>query len=278
MFKNAIDAAVAACLSLLLELSGNPKAGNVDREHNHTDLKFEHFLASATGAFPAFIKAAESRKIGESILMAVEESKKWHKANNVHFGAFLLLIPLLTAWDEKGMRKMGRKATENLKKTSYEESLNLLKAFRMSSARVVNAKNLDLRNAETERMLLDSKISIYDWMAMAPEENLIAQELISGYSVSIEGAEFILKSEKPAKEAIVDLYYHLLSTHPDPLVIAKKGREYANKLMEWAKGAKNLKERRKLDEKLLRDRANPGTIADLTASSLYLALAEGWRF
>lgn len=278
MFKNAIDAAVAACLSMLLEVSGDPKAGNVDREHDYADLKFEHFLASATGAFPAFIEAAKSRKIGKCILMAVEESSRWHKAGNVHFGAFLLLIPLLTAWDEEGMRKMGRKATENLRKTSYWDSLNLLKAFRMSSARVVNAKNLDLRDTKTEKMLLDSKINIYDWMAMAPEENLIAKELVSGYSVSIEGAEFILKSEKPAKETIVDLYYHLLSTHPDPLVIAKKGREYANKLMELAGKAKSFEARKKLDERLLMDGANPGTIADLTASSLYLALAEGWRF
>jgi len=278
MFKNAIDAAVAACISLLLEVSGDPKAGNVDREHDFADLKFEHFLASATGAFPAFIEAAESRKIGDSILRAVEESRRWHKADNVHFGAFLLLIPLLTAWDEEGIRRMGRRATENLRKTSYKDSLNLLKAFRMSSARVVNARNFDLRDEETEKMLLKAKINIYDWMAMAPEENLIARELINGYSISVEGAEFILNSEKPAKDTIVNLYYHLLSNYPDPLVIAKKDREYANKLMEWAKKAKSIKARKELDEKLLRDEVNPGTIADLTASSLYLALAEGWRF
>ena len=62
MFESAEDSATAGVLSLLLEVSGNPKAGNVDREHNFHDLRFEHFLASASAVYPVFLKTA----IGES--------------------------------------------------------------------------------------------------------------------------------------------------------------------------------------------------------------------
>lgn len=276
MLKSPSEAAVAACLSLLLEVSGNPKAGNVDREHDFKDLRFEHFLASAAGAFPAFLEVAKKRRIGDGVLMAVKESMKWHKAENVHFGAFLLLIPLLASWDAGDVTEIAESARGRLKKTSYKDSLSVLKAFRFCSARVVEADELNLRDEETEREIVQKGINLYDWMRMAPEENLIARELVNGYRISVEGAEFILNYEN-SENAVVELYYHLLSKYPDPLIIAKMGREYAEKVTEWAKKAKTDDERRELDEKLLKDGANPGTIADLTTSSIYLALAEGWR-
>ncbi|MBO8180351.1 MAG: triphosphoribosyl-dephospho-CoA synthase [Archaeoglobus sp.] len=276
MLKSPIEAAVAACLSLLLEVSGNPKAGNVDREHDFKDLRFEHFLASAAGAFPAFLEVAEKRRIGDGVLMAIKESMKWHKAENVHFGAFLLLVPLVASWDAGDMADIAERARERLKNTGYEDSLSVLNAFRLCNARVVEAEELNLRDEETEREIVQKGINLYDWMKMAPEENLIARELVGGYGISVEGAEFILNFEKTEK-AVIELYYYLLSKYPDPLIIAKLGREYAEKITEWAKKAKTDDERRELDEKLLKDGANPGTIADLTASSIYLALAEGWR-
>jgi len=208
--------------------------------------------------------------------MAVKESMKWHKAENVHFGAFLLLVPLVASWDAGDIAEIAESARERLKKTGYEDSLSVLNAFRLCNARVVEVDDLNLRNEETEREIVQKGINLYEWMKMAPEENLIARELVDGYRISVEGAEFILNYED-AEEAVVELYYHLLSKYPDPLIIAKMGREYAEKVTEWAKKANTDDKRRELDEKLLKDNANPGTIADLTASSIYLALAEGWR-
>ena len=278
MIKRSEDAAIAACLALLLEVSGNPKSGNVDREHDFWDLRYEHFIASAVGAFPAFLMVAESGKIGDGVLLAVEESMRWHKAGNVHFGAFLLLTPLIASWREGNMVEMAKKAVEMLKKTDYSDSLKVLEAFRMCGARVVKAEKMNLQSSETEREIREKKVNLYDWMKMAPKENLIAKELAEGYQISLYGAEFILNSDMDANDTITTLYHDLLSKYPDPLIVAKKGKEYALKVMEWARNATGNRERiRELDEKLLRDNANPGTIADLTASSIYLAIAEGWR-
>lgn len=272
------EAAVAATLALLLEVSGNPKAGNVDREHDFEDLRYEHFLASAAGAFPVFLEVSVSRKVGEGIYNAVVESRKWHTATNVHFGAFLLLVPLIAAWDKGGKKEMAAGAVDVLKKTSYGDSLLVLKAFRMSEARVVEAAKMDLSDNETERRIVEERINLYEWMKMAPEENLIAKELIGGYRISLEGAELLMSLEGDVNERIVLLYHTLLSRYPDPLIMAKKGRDYAVGVMEMARkvleGDMSIEE---LDRKLIEDGANPGTIADLTASSIYFALIEGWK-
>ena len=43
---------------MLLEVSATPKPGNIDRDHDFDDTKYEHFLASAISAGPIFERAA----------------------------------------------------------------------------------------------------------------------------------------------------------------------------------------------------------------------------
>jgi len=280
MFEDSVDAAIAASLSLILEVSGNPKAGNVDREHNFHDLRYEHFIASAVGAVPAFITVARNKKIGDGILNAVRESMRWHKAGNVHFGAFLLLVPLIAAWDYGRKEDVAMGAVTLLKKSDYRDSLKVLEAFRMCKARVVKAERYDLQDEKTENEIKDKRMNLYDWMKIAPDDNLVAKELVEGYRISLFGAEILLNMNADTNESIVTLYHTLLSLYPDPLIIAKKGRKYAEKVVEWAKEVvecMDIKKIRMLDEKLIMDKANPGTIADLTVSSIYLALHEGWK-
>jgi len=281
-FESPVDAAVAAALSMLLEVSGNPKAGNVDRMHEFSDLKYEHFLASATASLPVFIEVARSGKIGEGIYKAVETSKKWHRASNVHFGAYLLLVPLLTAWNAESMFDVAKVAVENLKKTTYVDSIFISKAFRVCKARVISANNLSLQNASVEKLLLGRKVNVYEWMSMAPKENIIARELVEGYKISLRGAEYILSSDLEVNEKIVFLYHRFLSEYLDPLIISKAGVDKAKEVLALAKKALNsenpFKAFEELDELLINQNLNPGTIADIVVSSLYLAFVEGWRF
>jgi triphosphoribosyl-dephospho-CoA synthase len=279
-FNSEEDAAIAASLSMLLEVSGNPKAGNVDREHDFQDLKYEDFLASSIASLPVFIRAAENRRIGENVYEAVKFTKRWHKASNVHFGAFLLLIPLITVWDEVSIYRMVENAVENLKKTSATDSLLVLRAFKLCRARIIEAERFGLEDRETEMMLEREGVNLYDWMLMAPKENLIAKELTNGYRISLEGAEFIINSEISTNDRIVLLYHKLLSEYPDPLIISKAGWDVAEEVKNLAKKAYedgSIKRFKELDRLLLKKGLNPGTIADLVVSSLYLAIAEGWR-
>lgn len=279
MFRKAEESAVSAVLALLLEVSSTPKAGNVDREHNFEDLKFEHFLVSATASFPFFLKTAKRRKL--HIIDAVLASRKIGVNTNVHFGAFLLLFPLVAVWKSKNAKTAGENASNFLKETNFRDSLKILRAFQLIRPRVLNTGEMSLENKKVGSEIVKRKINVYEWMKLAPKENLIASELISGYPISTEGAEFLINLNEKTNDAIVLLYHKMLASYPDTLIISKFGIEKALEVMDLAKKAfeaRNFSEFRKLDEFLLKNRLNPGTIADLTASSIYLALMEGWKF
>lgn len=278
MFKRAEDAAISAVLALLLEVSGTPKAGNVDREHDFEDLKFEHFLISATSSFPFFLQTAKKKKI--YIFKAISESKNLGVKTNVHFGAFLLLFPLVAVWKSENSAIAGKNATEFLKGTSNLEALDIYKAFQLCRPRVLKTTEMSLENKVTGTEIIRKRMNVYEWMKLAPSENLIASEILNGYPISVDGANFLLNSNRNANESIVLLYHKMLASYPDTLIIAKAGREVAIEITNLAKKAfesKSFEEFRKLDDFLLKNKLNPGTIADLTASSIYLALLEGWK-
>ncbi|MCS7143639.1 MAG: triphosphoribosyl-dephospho-CoA synthase [Archaeoglobaceae archaeon] len=279
MFKNPEDSAISAVLALSLEVSGNPKAGNVDREHDFEDLKYEDFLISAITAFPYFLKTA---KKGEMYLSeAIAKGREYGVKTNVHFGAFLLLFPLVTAWRSENCEVAGKNATEFLKNTSHLESLRILKAFQLCNPRVLKTGEMSLESKRTEMEIIKRKINVYEWMKLAPKENLIAFELLNEYKISVEGAKFLLDLKKERNESVVLLYHKLLASYPDTLIVAKRGMEMAIEVMKLARKVlekNDPMEFRKLDDFLLKDDLNPGTIADLTASSIYLALLEGWKF
>ncbi len=280
-------AATAAVLSLLLELSANPKSGNVDRGHDLPGLRYEHFLASSASSYPVFLRAAKKEStVGDLILQAVIETSKWHRARNVHFGSFLLLIPLVYSWDAGNTEAITANAINAMKTTTVDDSLAVLKAFRLSEARVMKASSLSLEEDRTENELIKRNLNLYEWMLLAPEENIIARELTEGYRLSIEGMRGIFKAFKEFGDintAIVLVYHHFLSRFLDPLVIAKHGRKIAEEVRKKAEGvvklfSGDLEVFTALDCELVNRRINPGTIADLTVSSIFLSLIGGMRF
>jgi triphosphoribosyl-dephospho-CoA synthase len=288
MFSSEDDAAIAATLSMLLEVSGNPKSGNVDREHDFPDLRYEHFLASAASAYPVFRKAALRKgSIGGLVLEAVKTTRRWHSVENVHFGAFLLLMPLVYCWKEGDAERIAKKASETLKETSVEDSLAVLQAFKASSARVMKVERFSLDSDETAELLVRNDVNLYDWMLMAPEENLIARELTNGFEISLKGKKLLTRfydREGDINTAIVLTYHTLLSEYLDALVISKHGRDVAEEVRGLALKALKAYNRdgdiahfKKLDDELIKRGINPGTIADLTISSIFLAFAEGLR-
>ncbi|MEM0350747.1 MAG: triphosphoribosyl-dephospho-CoA synthase [Archaeoglobaceae archaeon] len=277
MFKSAEDSAISAVMALMLEVSSNPKAGNVDREHDFEELKFEHFIVSASSAFPYFLKSAKRKKL--YIFEAIAKAREYGVRTNVHFGAFLLLFPLVAVWESKNCEMAGKNATEFLRKTSHIDSIGIFKAFQLCAPKVLKTGEMSLEDRKTMVEIVKKRLNVYEWMKLAPKENLIASELTNGYKISVEGAKFLLESKKSSNESIVLLYHKLLASYPDTLIIAKKGMEFAIEVMKMAEKAlqKGFDEIKRLDEFLLKKDANPGTIADLTASSIYLALLEGWK-
>ncbi|NOY11281.1 MAG: triphosphoribosyl-dephospho-CoA synthase [Archaeoglobi archaeon] len=283
MFESPEKAAVSAVLSMLLEVSASPKPGNVDRDHDFHDLRYEHFLASASASFPVFVRIAQGKLgVGEGVFELVRTTSELHLADNVHFGAFLLLSPLVASLGDAG------RARELVESTTWRDSIAVKRAFDMSKARVVDAHSMDLRSDEVEREIEEKGLNLADWMRLAPEENFIAKEYVTGFRLSLTGKERIMEfygETEDVNRAIVLCYLSFLSELEDPLIIAKRGRDVAVRVREMAGEALEVYEStgnfavfEELDLRVRGLGVNPGSVADLVISSIYLALAEGWRF
>ena len=74
-----VDIAAAAQLACLLEASA-PKPGNVSPGRHFSDVRYEHFLASAAAIGGAFGRAAEHR-VGEIVLRAAQSTSRWTGSN-----------------------------------------------------------------------------------------------------------------------------------------------------------------------------------------------------
>ena len=88
--------AADAELALLLEVTGTPKPGNVDRHRDFEDLRFEQFAAGAVGAREGLARAARGAPIGEAFETAVAGMSR-QTGGNTQFGCLLLLVPLVAA-------------------------------------------------------------------------------------------------------------------------------------------------------------------------------------
>ena len=108
-----------AQMAMMLEVTAYPKPGNVDRCHDFEGTRLEHFLASSILVRPAFEKASGCGSgIGEVFREAVRLTTS-HTGGNTHFGAFILLIPLLRGGDIQG-------AIQAVNETTVEDAVDLL--------------------------------------------------------------------------------------------------------------------------------------------------------
>lgn len=256
-----ISSHIARCaqLAMLLEVSASPKPGNVDREHNYPDTCFEHFVASSISAYPVFELAARNRKeIGTLIKNAVLESSTWQCGGNTHFGAFLLLIPLIMAAGEffnsrrkpdfkvsqEDFKALAALAHEFVKATDSADAVEFYRAFGSAGVRVNEVEEFSLSDPESASELREKGITLYKLMEISESYDLIANEWVSGFKRCLEGAKIItefmenVNSEKEnsirncsgtgINEAVVYAFLKLLSKNRDTFIQTKYDQETAD--------------------------------------------------
>lgn len=274
---NPTHIARCAQLAMILEVSATPKPGNVDRDHDFDDTKYEHFLASAIGAGPVFERAAIAQKdMGSFIREAVEESVRWQSGGNTHFGAFLLLVPLVMAAGNGDIKSV----TDIVQDTSVEDAVELYKAFQCVEVHVRDVKDLSIDDPDSINELRRRGLTLYDVMRISAGYDAIAHEWISGFQRAFKGASVLEEKlkEMSMNDAIVFTYLTLLSEQPDALVQSKFGMK---KAIEVSKRASQMIEKwdldaiRDFDEELIREGVNPGSTADIVIGSLFIALLGG---
>ncbi|MEM2925067.1 MAG: triphosphoribosyl-dephospho-CoA synthase [Methanocellales archaeon] len=276
---------IARCaqLALILEATANPKPGNVDREHDYRDTRYEHFLASAVGAYPVFEQAARSKNgVGALIRSAVEESAKWHRGGNTHFGAFTLLIPLIMSAGMSGSQvELKQNAVQLVRNTTSKDAIEFYKAFSSVKVRVRQVDYLDVNNPSSIKIIEEKNLSLYEVMKLSCNRDLIAEEWCKGFPRSFNGALLLNKKTKEGNinDAIVQVYLQMLSEEPDTFIEIKFGKEKALWVSQMASLVlKNKEQIKQFDEQLIHEGINPGSTADIIAASIFIALVGGMRF
>lgn len=260
-----------AQLAMMLEVTAYPKPGNVDRCHDYPETRLEHFLASTIFARDALEEAASGKgRIGEIIGHAVRDTS-CHKGGNTHFGAFILLIPLLYGSDIPG-------AIAAVAKTDTSDAVAFYRAFALTAVKMNATDELDVNDPKAIAAIRDRDMTLLDIMQHSAANDMVAREWVTGFRLVRRGAD-LLKELGPGRQSVVDAFMTLLATEPDTFIIKKHGPEVARETMLRARDVLDGKLAiKQLDEDCIQRDINPGSIADIIIASVFIALGEGWSW
>jgi triphosphoribosyl-dephospho-CoA synthase len=305
---------VSNCLQLaiLLEVSAYPKPGNVHRTADFEGTRYEHFLASTVALAPHFRHAAQqgvnisaqklnlSRvAVGKIIKNTVEDLASWQHGGNTLLGSIMLLTPLAVsagmtlAKGKFSITSLRRNLRSVVESTTPEDAVDLYDAIDIAQpGGMGKAPKLDVTDANSRQKILEEEVTLYEVFKISAPWDSISSEWVNSYHISFDiGYPFLVEKLKETRDtnvATVHTFLKILSEVPDSLIARKVGLEKAKEVSAQAKnvlkagglttleGKKSLQQ---LDQKL-RDhhhKLNPGTTADLTATTLALAILNGYR-
>ncbi|TQQ82952.1 triphosphoribosyl-dephospho-CoA synthase [Halonotius terrestris] len=278
-----------AQLALLLEVSGTPKPGNVDRHRDLGDLRFEHFMAGAVGAADGLRRAEAGDPVGVAFEDAVAGMAN-QQGGNTQFGCLLLLVPLVRAAASDALTPRG--VSEIVKATTVEDAINFYRAFEHVDVAVddlpSDADALDVRRGSAAAPTLRERgLTLYDIMGFSaepddgvPDGN--AREWVTGFDRAFGAADRLLADEGPVGDRTARVFLDLLAEEPDTLVAITHGKSTARKVSHRAAevadeiaASDDLSAAEALAEEFVDAGYNPGTTADLTAAALFIALEGG---
>ncbi len=268
-----------AVLAMALEVSGTPKPGNIDRNHDYADTKYEDFLAAAVSVFPVMEKACHSQGIGDLILEATEESTAWQQGGNTHFGAYILLFPLIKAACED-LADLQNEAIQVVRETTMDDAVDFYKAFGKVQVKMKGSEDLDVSDAASLNDIRKRGLTLFDIMEISSKNDLVAREWTNGFARCFKAAELILERRYNGtlNDAIVLTYLDLLADEPDTFVAKKYDM---NKALYVQGLAIDVLERRmtlnELSNRLYREKINPGSTADIIIAGIFIALLRGMR-
>lgn len=280
---NASRVARTAQLAMALEVSATPKPGNVDRDHDYEDTQYEHFLASAISAYPIFVDAAQGEPLGQCIHRAVEESARWQDGGNTHFGAFLLLMPLVQAAGQITRAEDLRETAHGIaKNTTVDDAVEVYRAFSHVDVRVGDVEDLDVNDPNSIKKIRGQDNTLYDMMRISSSYDVIAREWVEGFPRTFKCASIIeqFTPEHGINRATVRAFLQTLAENTDTFIAIKFDEEKAREVSRRAKRILedfNLDRVHGFDMELLGEGVNPGSTADITIAALFIALLGGLR-
>ena len=272
-------------LACLFEASA-PKPGNVSPGRPFQDMHYEDFVASALAIGPELAMAGE-RPLGATILAAVRATRRWTPANT-NLGVILLLAPIARAAHRLGDPLAARQSLRDhlrgvLNETTIEDA-------RLTYIAIREADPSGLGTASEQDVAAEPTVPLGEAMRLAAKRDSIAREYVTGFTLTFELGVPALRTARAAGldwiDATVETFLYLLAREPDSLIARKLDTGAADRTSQQAAkvlaagGVRTAAGRAALatfDVDLRDDHnsRNPGTTADLTAATLFVALLEG---
>jgi triphosphoribosyl-dephospho-CoA synthase len=230
---------------------------------------------------------------------AVSDMLSWQSGGNTSLGIILLLMPIaISAGMVFGQGDFSRVKLRNtlrdiIKSTNHEDALEAIKAIRKAEpGGLGRVESFDIFDNNIEKKILREKPALLDLFKISSKRDLIANEWANNYPITFDiGHPYFIdciKNNLDTNSAIVQTYMHILSKFPDSLVIRKHGLEKGREISDNAKEILNLggittteggERLSQLDREFRSEKhkINPGTTADLTVSTLSIAILDGFR-
>jgi len=271
-----------ARLALLLEVSSTPKPGNVDREREYEDLRFEHFVAGAVGTEDGFERAAGGAPVGESFERAVAGMSE-QTGGNTQFGAVLLLVPLVRAAANAPQRGEfdGEDATAVVRETTVSDAVEFYRAFEHVDVAVdeppEGMEPLDVRQgSDAAPVLRDRGLTLADVMERSASIDGLAAEYVNGFERTVDAASALVQGTEPVPDRAATVFLDLLAAEPDTFVVTQHDNETAREVRRRGVAARAGEESvTELAAEFVERGINPGTTADIVAGALFVALERG---
>lgn len=287
--SSTLDIGATAQLACLLEATA-PKPGNVSPGVRFGDTRYEDFLASAA-AIGHSLGSAATRPLGNTILMAIRDTRRWTQANT-NLGIVLLLAPLaraaarcLAAPHARHVEAgdLRRAVASVLAESTVDDARAAYAAIRLASPG-------GLGSADSQDVTGEPTVTLTAAMRLAADRDSIANEYATGFHATFDLGAPTLRAARGAgldwNDAVVETYVTLLAAIPDTHIARRAGHARAAQVAREAEaivalgGVRSAPGRSglaRLHATLAdaRNLSNPGTTADLTAAAIFVALLGG---
>jgi len=284
-----------------------PKPGNVSRYRDFGDTTFEHFLAGSIGIGEALRLAAErgvevgqgkrsssDLALGALMRKAVEDSRSLHKGGNTNLGTIILLVPLAAA---AGVSTGASKDINNealresieriISESTFSDTVELFQAIRFANpGGLGKVERYDVTSSSSKGEVEAEDVNLHRIFDLSKDDS-ISTEMVTKMAITFEVGYPALSKAYESGESICNsvlrTFFEIISKYPDSLIVRKNGVEAGKEISKEASSILNegLPEERitTFDENLRSqgNRLNPGTTADLVASSLNVAILNGLK-
>ncbi|UXM84872.1 triphosphoribosyl-dephospho-CoA synthase [Methanococcus aeolicus] len=282
---NSFDIMKASQIACCLEVSSF-KPGNVHRNKDYDDIKYHHFLNSGVAFGDIIYKASKDpQNIGQYIKLAVIESKKW-SPSNANLGIIMLHTPIATTvgqMEEFNINTLKREIKNTVKNTTTDDAIAVYEAIEIAMPNINPPKEgPDAQKNDAKQELREKNLTLYDVFKISADWDNISYEWTEGFNISFEGYNLLNEYYEQYNNinlATTKTFLNILSNYPDTLIARKKDENTSKMVSDKAKEVlNNFNEESllKFDKFLSNEgnKLNPGTTADLIASSLMIFLLD----